>query len=247
MQKKIRTLETKSNKRLPQDFTSRLEDFASTYQAESRGFINVRVSELQADPEIAALATRGHFDAVISSDSDFAMLIGPSAGGDLTIRNPQLRYQDTTIGTMQVVTGQSKVADHVHSALQSKLTVPIFLDDPDGPLNMKYQHRPRYPLFDKVTDHLLRALIAVALGCEAWPGGISNFGPKTAAEELEKLAGRPSLSDSERCDAFAAALAKNSSCTVKDKEAILCFAQSLLYEKFSLHMRQYSVVVILLN
>jgi hypothetical protein len=182
---------------------------------------------------MAALAVRQQIDAIVSTDSDFAMFIGPSGGGDLTISSPHLRFQDATIGKMQLVTGQMIVADQVHSVLQSKLKMPIFpTDDPDGPANLKHQHQPSYPLFDKVTDHLLRALIAVALGCCAWPGGIFNFGPKSAAEELQRLAAR-SLSDHERSDAFANAPSRNSSSTVKDKEAILCFAQSLLFERCS--------------
>jgi hypothetical protein len=90
-----------------------------------------------------------------------------------------------------------------------------------------------HPLFDGVTDHVLRALIAVGLGCDAWSGGIFNFrGPKSAVDELERLAAH-SLSDSEQNDTFAAALAKDLSSAVKGKEPMLCFAQLLPFEKCS--------------
>jgi len=223
LQSQIRSMERQSSRSLPDDFTDCLKEFAGSYDNGNRGGISFLSSKLQADPEIAARAARKEVDAIFTTDSDFSMQIGPAGIGDLIIRHIEFQFKANKIGAVKFVTGQAAVASHVDEVLLSKLDTPVF------PADATLTHRPKYPLFDGMKNHLLRALIAVALGSDAWPGGIRSFGPKAADDALKAIDNMYS-DDDERNELFLSKLVEYAGCDVKDKSAILCFAQSLIYE-----------------
>jgi 5'-3' exonuclease len=74
---------------------------------------------------------------------------------------------------------------------------------------------------------MVRALIALLVGCDACPGGVSQKGPKVAFNLLKK---HSNLSGEALHDKLAAEISSMKGAVVKDKAAVLCLAKSFLYE-----------------
>ena len=88
---------------------------------------------------------------------------------------------------------------------------------------------PKYPIFNGITDPIVRALLAMIVGCDACPGGAKGgSGPKVAMDLLSKYS-----RDSGRSlhNSLATKIAKLKNAPIKDKDAILCFCESMIYEK----------------
>ena len=84
------------------------------------------------------------------------------------------------------------------------------------------------PLFDGVSNPRMQALIAIALGCDALPGGVPGIGAGT----LHKLLSACNWNDPLGVHVeLAAKLAIQQKALVTDPEALLCMANSLMYEK----------------
>jgi hypothetical protein len=89
-------------------------------------------------------------------------------------------------------------------------------------------HQPKFPLFDSITDAKICALIALALGCDALPGGVSGVG----ASSLHKLLGTCNWNNMSAVHGeLFMKLATQKKALLKPPNALLCLISSLIYEK----------------
>ena len=86
--------------------------------------------------------------------------------------------------------------------------------------------KPKFPLFDGANDLKMRALIAIALGCNVLPGGVPGVGASSLLNLLKMCQNHPMIHVR-----FAEQLCKQRKAIIKDPQALLCIAHSLLYEK----------------
>jgi hypothetical protein len=94
---------------------------------------------------------------------------------------------------------------------------------------------PASPVFDDVNDPQLRALVAVGLGCDTWPGGILNLGPSKMIKLLQTLNLSNLGPDTDRGQELVEeALVAWPKSPVKDPRVLLCFADAFMYEKTKL-------------
>ena len=89
-------------------------------------------------------------------------------------------------------------------------------------------YTPSYPIFSGVKDPMVRALAAMVVGCDACPKGVVGSGPKDAHELLSRHSDK---SGTELHEELAREIAGMKGSTVIDKDAVLCLAQSLVFEK----------------
>lgn len=217
----IQKLEKADNRlSLPADFSTRLHILHNDYQPQlGKGEITIETAPFQADPSIADVAIRGECEAIISGDSDFAMYVGPSGPdglGDIMFRDIKINQRQSTITSGIVITGQSNVANKIMEFIASRESSTVF------PVE------PKFPLFDGVSDPRTRALIAIALGCDALPGGVPGVGASSLRNLLDKCNwNNPSGVHVD----FAVKLANQKRALVKDPQALLCIANSLIFEK----------------
>ena len=87
---------------------------------------------------------------------------------------------------------------------------------------------PSSPVFDGMTDPRLRALVAVGLGCDTWPGGVPNLGPAKMMKLLQRL---PEI---DRVQRLVEALVAWPKSPVRDPRVLICFADAFMYEKTKL-------------
>ena len=224
LQKRIRKLENALKRRLPSNFCEKLQDFIAGYDSEGKGDISIKVAPTQADPCLAQLAVAGEIDAIISGDSDFCVYVGPNGQGgfaDIMLKDLTLTIRNEPIKGCKVCTGQKAVADRIESILCPKLG--------HSPFEKRFNGRvPQYPVFSGIVDPMIRALLAMLVGCDACPGGVNNKGPKAALELLKK---HDALSGPDLHTALAQDISTMAGAVVKDKDAVLCLAKSILYEK----------------
>lgn len=226
LQTKIRGLENSLKRKLPSNFNKNLQDFVNGYKSEGKGHISIEMAPFQADPCLAQLAVAGDVDAIISGDSDFCVYVGPngwSGLGDIMLKDFQLTKSDESIKGCKLYTGQQSVADLIEAILSPKLEHSPF-DKRDKTFSGR---KPGYPAFSGVDDPMVRALIALLVGCDACPGGVSQKGPKAAFSLLKK---HSNLSGEALHDKLAAEISSMRGAVVKDKAAVLCLAKSFLYE-----------------
>lgn len=216
----IRKLEKgESRAFLPLNFVARLQELASKFDAHGKGEIMVEIAPFQADPSIADVALRGGCEAIFSGDSDFAMYVGPGGPdklSDIMVRDIKINAKQSTITGCTLITGQRDVASKIEEILSNRGVAAVF------PVE------PKFPLFNGVEDPTTRALIALALGCDALPGGVAGVGTSS----LHNLLGTCNWDD---LAGVHVELAKKLACQkkslVKDPAALLCLANSLIYEK----------------
>ena len=202
---------------LPADFVSRLQELVAKYESLGKGEITVEVAPFQADPSIADIALRGGCEAILSGDSDFAMYVGPGGAdnlSDIMIRDIKINQKQSTITCCTLVTGQRAVATYINNILLNR------------GLTAAFPIEPKFPLFDGVTDPNMRALIALALGCDALPGGVPGVGASSLHNILSTC-----NNSSEAHVELATKLANQKKALVKEPKALLCLANSLVYEK----------------
>jgi len=225
MQKKIRGLEnTLKRRQLPPDFSQSCRAFVSGYNSDKKGKIMMESALTQADPCAAKMAVDGDADFIISGDSDFAVYVGPNGPNgmaDVMLKDVKLTMRKEPIQSCKIYTGQKAVADRIETILRPKLGYLPFEKENGG-------RTPDYPIFSGVNDPMVRALMAVLVGCDACPGGVVGAGPKVASSLLEK---HSKLSGQVLHNALADNISKMKGATVTDKYAILCLAKSMLYEK----------------
>lgn len=166
----IRAKEKQRDRSLPVTFLDDVKGYINDFKTTCGARISVESSLWQADPTIAKRAIDGEVDAILSGDSDFAMYIGtggPDGLGDIMLRNPIFTKRTTdTIDTLEIWTGQKSVVNHINQILQPRVGASPFHKD------------PKHPVFDGMSSLRARALFALALGCDALPGGIVGCGPQ---------------------------------------------------------------------
>ena len=205
---------------LPSNFISKLQEAVSKYNTRGRGEIYMDIAPFQADPSIADVAIRGDCKAILSGDSDFSMYVGPGGPDhirDIMIRDIKISQKHSTITSGTLITGQSQVAKRIEELLSHHVQSSVFSVE------------PKFPLFDGVKDPKMRALIAIALGCDALPGGVPGVGAASLSNLLKMCQDHPLIHEK-----FAEILCKQRRAIFKDPQALLCIAHSLLYEKTNL-------------
>ena len=203
---------------LPPNFIDRLQLLVSEYVSKGRGEKTIQIAPFQADPSIANAALLGECEAILSGDSDFSMYVGPGAPdnlGDIMLRDIKLHQKQSTITTCTVVTGQRMVATYIDGILTNRGLVNVF------PVE------PKFPLFDNVRNPKTRALIGIALGCDVLPGGVPGVG----ASSLNNLLGTVDLEADGAPVDLATKLSAVKKAQLKDAHALLCIANSLVYER----------------
>jgi len=191
---------------LPTDFVDKIEDFVKSFRSTNGTSIVLQRSLWQADPAIAKRAIDGGIDGILSGDSDFAMYVGnggPDGFGDIMLCHPKFLKNKAKLNTLEIWTGQSKVVDYINDILQPKVRASIFRDPKKPP--------PAYPIFDGLEQMRVRALFAVAIGCDALPGGIVGMGATKAFEIKSNLdfSGGPDAAVKKLLDTFAEASSKS--------------------------------------
>mmetsp|Transcript_15112 Transcript_15112/g.37013 ORF Transcript_15112/g.37013 Transcript_15112/m.37013 type:complete len:286 (-) Transcript_15112:335-1192(-) len=178
--KTIKTKEKQYQRSLPSDFVVNLEKLAQSWTSKSKNGVSISLerSLWQADPTIAKRAIDGDIDAILSGDSDFAMYVG--TGGkdgmaDIMIRNPSFTSKRDSIKTLEIWTGQKRVAEYINGVLDTKIGEDTFPETPP------------HPIFDGLNSFRARALLAIGVGCDALPGGINQFGARRAMEVRKKI------------------------------------------------------------
>jgi 5'-3' exonuclease len=162
-----------------------LSAFAEHYgSSNGKGIIEFEQAPTQADPCAAKDVIDSAVDAIISGDSDFPMYVGTSGidrFGDSMIKDLKLSSRKGIAEAGKIVTGQKAVAKRVDDILGPHLNLEsVFVG---GAANV-----PRkYPMFDGVADPKAIALLAMAVGCDACPGGVDGIGPKKAMELYTRL------------------------------------------------------------
>ena len=230
-QKKLRGTENSlKRQQLPDDFSQRLQEFSGTFEPENRGSITMEVAPTQADPCLAKMAVDGEIDFIVSGDSDFSVYIGPNGPygtADIMLMDLKLTTKkEQPIRSCRVYTGQKKAADLIEAILRPKLGYSPF--DTDKENKEKDGRTPNYPIFSGVQDPMTRALMAMVVGCDACPGGVVGAGPKAASDLIAKHSG---LSGDALHLALAEDISKMKGATVVERDAVLCLAKSMLYEK----------------
>jgi 5'-3' exonuclease len=74
---------------------------------------------------------------------------------------------------------------------------------------------------------MFRALLALLVGCDARPGGVKGKGPMVAYKLLKKY--DKQLSGGALHDKLADDISTMKGASVKDKDAVICLAKSLLF------------------
>jgi hypothetical protein len=97
---------------------------------------------------------------------------GPDKLGDIKIRNVKINPKHSTITCGTVVTGQTHAAREIERIMEHRGLVAVF------------QAQTKFPLFDGIVDPKLCALIAIALGCDALPGGVPGMGDSSLPKLL---------------------------------------------------------------
>jgi 5'-3' exonuclease len=212
LQRKIRGLENSLKRRLPSNFNESLKNLVDGYDSNGKGEISIIMAPYQADLCLAKLAVAGNVDAIMSGNSDFCMYVGPNGLNgleDIMLKDLQLSTTDNSIKKCKVYTGQQHVANQIKAILSMKLGHSPF-EKRDN--NFKGR-TPDYPIFSGIDDPLVRALLAVLVGCDACPGGVKNKGPKAAYELVRK---HSKLSGKELHDELAKDISKMTGTFVND-------------------------------
>jgi len=137
------------------------------------------------------------------------------------IRLPNLDLNTLTLKSAMLVTGQDAVQKWIHNLLQVKISKDIFPSGVKGKT-----HIAKFPVFDRLHDPICRAMLAVALGCDAFIGGLDKFGPANGICN-KKTAGLTGLP---RQEEISEAIVKFRSKTRIDKRSLLCYARAIAFE-----------------
>jgi hypothetical protein len=193
---------------------------------EGKGDISFFEAPTQADPCLAKIMVDGKANAIISNDSDFSLYIGAN-GINLMIKDICIKMNGDPISSCRLCTGQESVANMIEGFLNPKLGHSPFVrmnskaDSLDGNI-------PKYPIFSGIKDPMVQALAGMVVSCDACPKEVENSRPVAVNMLLKKYADK---SGAALHDALADDIIKVKGCTIDDKEALMCLAESLQYEK----------------
>ena len=135
------------------------------------GRVNAMVSGMfHTDALIAKRFKLGLSHVIVSSDSDFTMLVGKSC----------IQIKDFSFDN------KAKCISYVTLSLSSNDDAKSWQE-----YIMKSKANPKlklaeFPFFAEYSDLKTRALIGICLGCDVYPGGCKNVGPPTLNKFLNK-------------------------------------------------------------
>ena len=138
------------------------------------GNLDLKEALFQADAAIAFEAVKGTVDIIGSNDSDFHVLAGPAGIviSDLKF-SPKKKHNGGSIHSIKIACGQWSPIEYIIGVLHIR---------PDS----KVVTRAKHPVLEGQPLRV-RALIAVAIGCDANPGGIPGVGPAKIESVLSEL------------------------------------------------------------
>ena len=142
-------------------------------KVESIDKIHYYKAQFQVDPLIAIRNVNGVSDLIWSNDSDFIA------------HNPQcILIKGHKVGrdgipyAIILGTGDVRITDKVTKILNAKFSKDFDRDD------SSLFTRPKFPIFEKESNYMCRALIACALGNDYWKDGQAGVGPSTVSKWL---------------------------------------------------------------
>ena len=137
---------------------------------ESGGRVNAMVSGMfQADALIAKRFKLGLSHVIVSSDSDFMMLVGKSC---IQIKDFSFDNKAKCISYLTLsLTSNDAAKSWQEFIMKSKVNPKLKLAE--------------FPFFSEHADLKTRVLIAICLGCDVHPGGCKNVGPPTLNKILK--------------------------------------------------------------
>jgi len=147
-------------------------------------------------------------DAIFSSDSDFAAHLGDDGlfVKDFSFHSQEQTFSDIVLSATGLRSLNKWIADIKIS-------------------------RPKFPIFQSLKDPMIRALAAVAIGCDVWPGGIKGVGVSKVFKVIQEFSEKPPKDGP--AEALAAQLVKCRSSALIDPQVLICFAKAFMYEKSS--------------
>jgi len=110
--------------------------------------------------------------------------------GDLCLKINQLSQKDAKVESFTFVTSQTKVVEQIEKCISQEMNTKIFppkFPSQKGKKNSKLKPQALKLIFDDVKSAEERALLAVGLGSDVWPGGIEGFGPAAAYRMMNEL------------------------------------------------------------
>ena len=230
----IKTMESKSQSGICNNFEDRMEKAIDTLN-ESRsdgggGKISYLTAAYQADSLIAKRRVDGLSDLIFSADSDFAVIADGNCDDAIDTAGALIVIKDFK---KEVLTNRRTKQKSVKL---SNFTIycPTASSLDDTLKEAKVTIAPsaaKYPLFDHCFSIRLRALAAIAIGCDQYPGGVPKAGPAKVMGKIQALKRGKDLQDDAAKRQVEAALASwMASEAGISVEAINTFADALTYE-----------------
>ena len=196
-----KSLENKCKRTLsiPKDFGTQISERLMMINAcntnENGGVVKekVLVAGFQADSLIARRAMQNDNDFILAEDSDFAALLGEKCiliknvkekpgrtkrGRKKKRDNAEMLLQDSTFFNVDLVGACNNKMKELKNILEN--------NDRDGGRGKIKWEEASYPLFH-YTSHRLRAMIALAMGCDVFKEGLKSFGPAKIFKTIQKL------------------------------------------------------------
>ena len=160
---------------LPDDFLERLEEEANRLRQDSgcEGTVKIIQAKTQADLVIEHLAVTRIIDGAVANDCDFVVVAGKSMMliTDFKLGRPPARKQPKSVNSIQLAAGfKSVLCDAVVEVLKMK----------EDRIRVE-----KYNLLE-TDDFMLRAMIAVGLGCDTLPKGVKGLGVGTISREIKE-------------------------------------------------------------
>ena len=180
LKEKINKLDNKVNKRIIDvglnfydALHSAISELIVSDLGAKDGSIRMLISEFQADAVIAYRTNQFLNNITICSDSDQSVLCGVNC---LSIKKFTFvnSKKNRKISNFEIF---SSDYSNIYNAAN---TINL-------PLSSDKIITPNIPLFEKVDDAKLRALMAVGIGCDVYISGVKNIGPKHISGLLDLL------------------------------------------------------------
>ena len=139
----------------------------------------------QADTLICKAVKSKICDLVFANDTDFGFLTG---GKILQVSSFKVIGRNPLLKTLHGITISSPCYE-----LMKKFKKSV----PEKKLNI---NKAKYPLLDLIPPkhHMVRALLATAIGCDTCPDGIKGIGPSTATKFTNDLYSTKRLPNSKK-------------------------------------------------
>ena len=201
------------HRELPPDFNHLLQDLVKSEVKETNKYGNISFiadEKAQADVVIASRFERNLTDIIVSSDTDFAAYIGKRC---MCVKDFKFDFHNNSI---------DKFILYTPSMSATQEWTKILKKEKNDNMVVKLS---QYKIFEKEEDPLVRAVCAVAMGCDMWPGGIASCGPSNVEKYLTEI----NVQDEGRAITFIERLLKaHKKCQIKDKNLILCYAKAFV-------------------